>query len=359
MGGGLALSAACDLRVCTPDAQFGLPIARTLGNCLSMENYARLAALLGPARPKDIMFTARTIERRGGARRRAGHGGGRGRRGARGGAVRAARGPCGRHAAGDQGGAAPPARGGPTATTSCARPRSEDFRRPVAGFLAKGRSIDARGCRDLQLAGVAPRLAGSRSARPPSSAQLRADGAGDVPGWSAPATAPAAARRRASRGGGAQGGGARRGARAADSLRICEGSRRRSRPVLRRRAVVGEQVAHGQRAARPAGSSHLATGRPVPRSGGGRSGRGRGQRAVHERRGRRVAALEETLRRPVRPGLAEHRRRRVDRHHGADARGQPRARRTRVPAATSSARSSALVRQARELHSASVVKMQL
>jgi enoyl-CoA hydratase/carnithine racemase len=62
MGSGLALSAACDLRVCTPAAKFGLPIARTVGNCLSMENYARLAALLGPARLKDIIFTARTIE---------------------------------------------------------------------------------------------------------------------------------------------------------------------------------------------------------------------------------------------------------------------------------------------------------
>ena len=61
MGSGLALSAACDLRVCTPAAQFGLPIARTVGNCLSMDNYARLAALLGPARLKDIVFTARSI----------------------------------------------------------------------------------------------------------------------------------------------------------------------------------------------------------------------------------------------------------------------------------------------------------
>jgi enoyl-CoA hydratase/carnithine racemase len=62
MGSGLALSATCDLRICTPDARFGLPIARTVGNCLSMENYARLAALLGPARVKDIVFTARTID---------------------------------------------------------------------------------------------------------------------------------------------------------------------------------------------------------------------------------------------------------------------------------------------------------
>ena len=62
MGSGLALSAACDLRVCTPAARFGLPIARTVGNCLSMANYARLVALLGEARLKDIVLTARAIE---------------------------------------------------------------------------------------------------------------------------------------------------------------------------------------------------------------------------------------------------------------------------------------------------------
>jgi enoyl-CoA hydratase/carnithine racemase len=62
MGSGLALSATCDLRICTPNAKFGLPIARTVGNCLSMANYARLAALLGPAKLKEIVFTARSIE---------------------------------------------------------------------------------------------------------------------------------------------------------------------------------------------------------------------------------------------------------------------------------------------------------
>lgn len=59
VGAGLAIAAACDLRVCTPDAQFGMPIARTLGNCLSMENYARLVSLIGPARTKELIFTAR------------------------------------------------------------------------------------------------------------------------------------------------------------------------------------------------------------------------------------------------------------------------------------------------------------
>ena len=62
MGSGLALAAACDLRICTPAARFGLPIARTVGNCLSMANYARLAALLGEARLKELVFTARAIE---------------------------------------------------------------------------------------------------------------------------------------------------------------------------------------------------------------------------------------------------------------------------------------------------------
>jgi enoyl-CoA hydratase/carnithine racemase len=61
MGSGLAISAACDLRVITPNAKFGMPIARTVGNCLSMGNYARLAAALGPARLKEVIFTARTI----------------------------------------------------------------------------------------------------------------------------------------------------------------------------------------------------------------------------------------------------------------------------------------------------------
>ena len=88
---GLALSATCDLRICTPAARFGLPIARTVGNCLSMANYARLAALLGEARLKEIVLTARAIEAGGGARDRPRHRGRRRRRGARDRAVRDAR----------------------------------------------------------------------------------------------------------------------------------------------------------------------------------------------------------------------------------------------------------------------------
>lgn len=61
-GGGASIACACDLRIATQSAKFGFPVARTLGNCLSMSNYARLATLLGPARVKDIIFTARLVE---------------------------------------------------------------------------------------------------------------------------------------------------------------------------------------------------------------------------------------------------------------------------------------------------------
>jgi enoyl-CoA hydratase/carnithine racemase len=57
-GAGLVLAAACDLRVCTPNARFGVPIAKTVGNCLSMGNYARLAAHVGVSRATALLFTA-------------------------------------------------------------------------------------------------------------------------------------------------------------------------------------------------------------------------------------------------------------------------------------------------------------
>ena len=61
-GGGCAIALTCDLRVCSPDARFGVPIAKTLGNCLSIANSARLMDLLGPARFKDLMITARLMD---------------------------------------------------------------------------------------------------------------------------------------------------------------------------------------------------------------------------------------------------------------------------------------------------------
>ena len=61
-GGGCAIALACDLRVCTPDAKFGIPVARTLGNCLSAANYARILDLIGPAKTKEMMFTGRLFD---------------------------------------------------------------------------------------------------------------------------------------------------------------------------------------------------------------------------------------------------------------------------------------------------------
>ncbi len=60
-GGGAGIAAACDLRIAAANARFGFPIARTLGNCLSMGNIARLSALIGPARVADMIFTARLL----------------------------------------------------------------------------------------------------------------------------------------------------------------------------------------------------------------------------------------------------------------------------------------------------------
>jgi enoyl-CoA hydratase len=60
-GGGAAIAACCDLRIATADLRFGFPVARTLGNCLSMGNYARLNMLIGASRAKDLIFSARLM----------------------------------------------------------------------------------------------------------------------------------------------------------------------------------------------------------------------------------------------------------------------------------------------------------
>ena len=61
VGGGFAIAAGADIRIATPDAKFGVPTARTLGNTLSMKNYAMFADLLGASRVKELMFTARLM----------------------------------------------------------------------------------------------------------------------------------------------------------------------------------------------------------------------------------------------------------------------------------------------------------
>ena len=53
-GGGAGIAACCDIRIGTEATRIGFPIARTLGNCLSMSNISRLVSLIGPARTKEI-----------------------------------------------------------------------------------------------------------------------------------------------------------------------------------------------------------------------------------------------------------------------------------------------------------------
>jgi enoyl-CoA hydratase/carnithine racemase len=61
VGAGFLMATACDIRIATPDARLGAPIARTLGNCLSMAAYAGLLDVFGPSRLKELIFTARLL----------------------------------------------------------------------------------------------------------------------------------------------------------------------------------------------------------------------------------------------------------------------------------------------------------
>ncbi|HJU42247.1 MAG TPA: enoyl-CoA hydratase [Vicinamibacterales bacterium] len=61
-GGGCAIALACDLRLCSERAVFGVPVARTLGNCLSITSTARMVDLIGLAATKDLLLTGRLIE---------------------------------------------------------------------------------------------------------------------------------------------------------------------------------------------------------------------------------------------------------------------------------------------------------
>ena len=58
IGGGLNIAASCDLRLAATGARFGVPISRTLGNCLSMRNYANMISLIGEPASKRMLFLA-------------------------------------------------------------------------------------------------------------------------------------------------------------------------------------------------------------------------------------------------------------------------------------------------------------
>jgi enoyl-CoA hydratase/carnithine racemase len=62
VGGGASIALACDLRIAATDARLGVPIAKTLGNTLSITTLARIVSYVGPARTKELLFTARLID---------------------------------------------------------------------------------------------------------------------------------------------------------------------------------------------------------------------------------------------------------------------------------------------------------
>ncbi len=58
LGGGLAISLNCDIRICSEEAQFGIPASK-LGIGYSAESLAQLIELVGPSMAKEFLFTAR------------------------------------------------------------------------------------------------------------------------------------------------------------------------------------------------------------------------------------------------------------------------------------------------------------
>ena len=61
VGGGASVALGCDFRYADPELRFGIPIARTLGNCLSLKGYSRLVDYVGPAKTKELIMLAKLL----------------------------------------------------------------------------------------------------------------------------------------------------------------------------------------------------------------------------------------------------------------------------------------------------------
>jgi enoyl-CoA hydratase/carnithine racemase len=57
VGAGLVVASVCDLRYATSASRFGVPIARTIGNCITLKNYQHLVDSFGAMRTKEMLFT--------------------------------------------------------------------------------------------------------------------------------------------------------------------------------------------------------------------------------------------------------------------------------------------------------------
>ena len=62
VGSGLLIATACDFRISTDDARFGIPIARTLGNCLSPSNLSWITYHLGVPMVKRMLLSAELMK---------------------------------------------------------------------------------------------------------------------------------------------------------------------------------------------------------------------------------------------------------------------------------------------------------
>lgn len=61
VGAGIVVASVCDLRYATPTSRFGVPIARTLGNCITLKNYRHLVDSFGSMSTKEMLFTGRLL----------------------------------------------------------------------------------------------------------------------------------------------------------------------------------------------------------------------------------------------------------------------------------------------------------
>lgn len=61
VGGGLNIASACDFRVAMPNARFGSPIGRTLGNCLSAQSIARIGGAIGVSVAKRMLLLGEIV----------------------------------------------------------------------------------------------------------------------------------------------------------------------------------------------------------------------------------------------------------------------------------------------------------
>ncbi|MGV0742234.1 enoyl-CoA hydratase-related protein [Mycolicibacterium sp. XJ870] len=61
IGQGALIASCCDILLAGPDVRFGFPIARTVGNCLSIQNLTRMTDLVGVPATKTMLMRAKLL----------------------------------------------------------------------------------------------------------------------------------------------------------------------------------------------------------------------------------------------------------------------------------------------------------